>query len=130
MTFHIVSDHVARKAGLTEILLGDIIRKLRLVEPNSTTFSTPLSHVTKCVLHKETIHCHIIANDLQTWLIWVKQSMVRAPEPKVVTNNVTRMHSDHFVHTHFSVYVGAANTSKDITHDARASSITRIQCAL
>jgi len=68
---HIVSDHVACKAGIAKIFLADIIRQLRLVEPNSTTISTPLRHVAKRVLHKEAVHGDIIADDLQTCLTWV-----------------------------------------------------------
>merc|ERR1719198_1031822 len=133
-----IGHHVASMAAGAETFLRDIIWQLRLVEKDPATLSTPLGHVAEGVLNEEAIHCHIIADYLQTclaevlvlhsevvlkslvvidwlrWLIRVKQSVVCSPEPEVVTHNIAGVHSHHSVHSHLSVHVGAPYAGKDI----------------
>jgi len=112
VTPHVIGHHVASIANIAEIVLGDIIWQLRLVEENLTALSAPLCHVAECVLDKKAIHCHIIANYLQACLarvltihyevvlgflgvvdrlrglVRVKQCVVGAPEPEIVTHDM------------------------------------------
>jgi len=103
-----------------------VVRKLTLHEICSSTLSIPLDQIFCGMLAHETIHCHIIAIDdssVGTWIVAIDNAsstnrVISTPQPKIVTDHVTRVDLEHAVRLH-SRSLRTTNSHGDILDDAR-----------
>ena len=131
MILDIVADFVTSEASLS-IILGYIIRVLRLVEVGSAVFTIPLEQVANGMFGCESVAGDVVSIDLETSLDWISlipdqtsDTVVSSPQPSVIDDNIAAVYLDHQLGLHF-ILIGSTDSGEDIVHSTWILSVPSI----